>query len=93
VSARFRDGTTGPAPTGSFPKCAGPCSNLERDFRRRRQGPRKRPEDDISEQRPEFGDYHARELAAKTAFLLASSQSRVSEDWVVGAPGIEPVTR
>jgi hypothetical protein len=24
----------------------------------------------------EFGDYHARELAAKTAFLLASSQSR-----------------
>jgi hypothetical protein len=42
--------------------------------------PRKRPEDDISEQRPEFGDYRAPEMAAKTAFLLASCQLRVSED-------------
>jgi hypothetical protein len=25
-------------------------------------------------------------MAAKTAFLLASCQSRVSEDWMVGAP-------
>jgi hypothetical protein len=33
---------------------------LERDFCRRRQTPRKRPEDDISERRPEFGDYRAR---------------------------------
>ena len=28
----------------------------------------------------------------KTAFLLASYQLRVSEDWVVGTAGIEPVT-
>src|SRR6516225_9740965 len=34
-----------------------------------------------------------REMAAKTAFLLANYQSRVSEDWVVGAPGLEPGTR
>ena len=26
--------------------------------------------DDISEQRPEFGDWRAREMAAKTAFVL-----------------------
>jgi len=32
-------------------------------------------------------------MAAKTAFLLASYQLRVSEDWVVGAPGLEPGTR
>jgi hypothetical protein len=30
-------------------------------------------------------------MAAKTAFLLASCQLRVSEDWVVGKPGLEPV--
>ena len=48
----------------------GPYSSLERDFRRRRLAPRKRPKDDISEQRPEFGDWRAREMAAKTAFVL-----------------------
>ena len=42
---------------------------------------------------PEIGDYHTREMAAKTAFLLASYQLRVSEDWVVGVPGLEPGTR
>jgi hypothetical protein len=31
-------------------------------------------------------------MAAKTAFLLASRQLQVSEDWVVGLTGIEPVT-
>jgi hypothetical protein len=60
-----------------------PNSSLERDFRHRRQAPRKRPEDNISEQRPELGDYRALEMAAKTAFLLASCQLRVSQDWVV----------
>jgi hypothetical protein len=48
-----------------------PYSSLERDFWRQRQPPRMRPEDDISEQRPEFGDYRAREMAAETAFVLA----------------------
>jgi hypothetical protein len=42
-----------------------------------------RPEDDVSEQRLEIGDHHAREMAAKTPFPLASYQLRVSEDWVV----------
>jgi hypothetical protein len=70
-----------------------PYSSLERDFRRRRQAPRKRPEDDISEQRPEIGDHHAREMAAKKAFLFASYQLRVSEDWVVAdAVTCEPVS-
>ena len=36
------------------------------------------PEDDFSAQRPEIGDNHAREMAAKMAFLLASYQLRVS---------------
>ena len=48
--------------------------------------------DDVSQQGPEIGDHNARELAAKTALLLASYQSRVSEDWMVGTAGIEPVT-
>ena len=70
-----------------------PYLSLERDFRRRRQPPRKQPEDDISERGPEFGDYRAREMAAKTAFVLAGFNIQVSEDWVVGAPGLEPRTR
>jgi hypothetical protein len=56
---------------------------LERDFCRRRQAPQKEPEADVSKQRPEIGDYHAQNSAAKAAFLLASYQLRVSEDWVV----------
>jgi hypothetical protein len=48
--------------------------------------------DDVSKQRPEIGDRHSREMAAKTAFLLASRQSRVSADCLVGTTGIEPVT-
>jgi hypothetical protein len=55
----------------------------ERDFARRRLTRQKGPEDDIAAQRPEIGDHDAREMAAKTAFLLASYQLRVSEDWVV----------
>jgi hypothetical protein len=43
----------------------------------------KGPEGDVSAQRPEIGYHHTREMAAKTAFLLASCQLRVSEDWVV----------
>jgi hypothetical protein len=31
-------------------------------------------------------------MAAKAGFLLARCQLRVSEDWVVGTTGIEPVT-
>jgi hypothetical protein len=59
------------------------------------------PEDDVSAQRPEIGDHHTREIAAKTAFLPASYQLRVSEDWVVETerlelaahqPVIEPVS-
>ena len=49
--------------------------------------------DDVSKRRPEIGDHDAREMAAKTAFLLASCQLRVSEDWVVGAPGLVRGTR
>ena len=41
------------------------------------------PEGDVSARRPEIGDHHTREMAAKTAFLLASYELRVSEDWVV----------
>jgi hypothetical protein len=63
-----------------------PSSSLERDFCRRRQTRQKGPEHDISAQRPEIGDYHVREMAAKTAFLLTNCQLRVSEDWVVGEP-------
>src|SRR5262249_24531728 len=50
---------------------------------RRRRARQKGPEDDISAQRPEIGDHYVREMAAKTAFLLASGQLRVSEDCVV----------
>jgi hypothetical protein len=52
-------------------------------FCRRRLARQKGPEGDVSAQRPEIGDNHTREMAAKTAFLLASYQLRVSEDWVV----------
>src|SRR6516162_5514201 len=68
-------------------------SSLERDFCRRRQTGKKGARGDVSKQRPEIGDHDAREMAAKTALLLASYQLRVSEDWVVGAPGLEPGTR
>ena len=68
-------------------------SSLERDFYRRRQTRKKGARGDVSKQRPEIGDHDAREMAAKTAFLLASYQLQVSEDWVVGAPGLEPGTR
>jgi hypothetical protein len=61
----------------------------ERDFCRRRLARRKRLKDDISAQRPEIGDHDVREMAAKTAFLLASCQLRVSEDWVVETVDIE----
>src|SRR6516162_6427606 len=67
--------------------------SLERDFCRRRRPRQKGPEDPISAQRPEIGDHHTREMAVKTAFLLASYQLRVSGDWVVGPPGLEPGTR
>ena len=60
-----------------------PSPSLERDFCRRRQARQKRPEDDISEQRPEIGDHESREMAAKAAFLLAGLDELVSEDWVV----------
>ena len=56
-------------------------------------GGRKRLRDDISAQRLEIGDRPARKMAAKTAFVLEGSNTRVSEDWVVGAPGLEPGTR
>ena len=32
-------------------------------------------------------------MAAKVAFLLAGFEVLVSEDWVVGTTGIEPVTQ
>ena len=69
-----------------------PYSSLERDFCRRRLARQKGPEDDVSAQRPAIGGHHMREMAAKRAFLLASYQLRVSEDWVVGQPGLEPGT-
>jgi len=61
----------------------------ERDFCRRRLARQKGPEVVVSAQRPEIGDHHAPEMAAKTAFLLASYQLRVSEDWVVETVDIE----
>ena len=47
-----------------------PCRQ-ERDFCRWRLARRKRLRDDISAQRPEIGDHHAREMAAKARFVLA----------------------
>jgi len=47
-------------------------SKLERDFCRWRLARQKGPEDDISAQRPEIGDHHAREMAAKAAFPAPS---------------------
>ena len=49
----------------------GLASTWERDFARRRLTRQKEPEDDIAAQRPEIGDRHAREMAAKAAFVLA----------------------
>ena len=66
-----------------------PSSSLERDVCRRRLARPKGPEDDLSAQRPQIGDHHAREMAAKMAFLLASHRLRVSEDWVVETVDIE----
>ena len=70
-------------------------SSLERDFCRQRQTRQKGPQDEISAQRSEIRHHHTREMAAKAAFLLASCQLRVSEDWVVadavrGEPVSEP---
>ena len=50
---------------------------------------------DVSKQRPEIGDHDAREMAAKTAFVLSGLNIQVSEDWVVadavrGEPVSEP---
>jgi hypothetical protein len=70
-----------------------PCSSLERDFCRQRLAHQNGPEDDVSAQRPAIGDHHAREMAAKAAFLLASYQLRVSGDWVVAdAAPAKPVS-
>jgi hypothetical protein len=69
-----------------------PFSSLERDFCRRRLARQKGPEDDLSARRPGIGDHHTREMAAKAAFLPASCHLRVSGDWVVGEPGLEPGT-
>jgi hypothetical protein len=51
-----------------------PSSSLEQDFCRQRLARQKRLEDDVSAQRPEIGDHHTREMAAKRAFLRASYQ-------------------
>jgi hypothetical protein len=96
AGSRWRACASGFSQEGEWPgpfERRGPYSSLERDFRRLRLAPRKRPKGDISEQRPEFGDWRAREMAAKTAFVLEGFNIRVSEDWVVGAPGLEPGTR
>ena len=42
--------------------------------------PKRGSEDGVSAQRPEIGDHDTRVMAAKTAFLLASYQLRVSMD-------------
>src|SRR6516164_7038743 len=70
-------------------------SSLERDFYRRRQMRKKGARGDVSKQRPEIGDHDAREMAAKTAFVLSGLNIQVSEDWVVadavrGEPVSEP---
>jgi hypothetical protein len=44
-------------------------------------------------QRPDIEDHRTREMAVKMVFLLASYLPRVSEDWVVGVPGLELGTR
>ena len=85
VTAKLASGT------GFLPPIA--ALSLERDFCRRRLARQKGPEGDVSAQRPEIADYLAREMAAKATVLLASCQSRVSEDWVVvGAVSCEPVS-
>jgi hypothetical protein len=45
-----------------------PSSSLERDFCPRRLARQKGPEDDVSAQRPEIGDHHMQEMAAKNGF-------------------------
>ena len=55
-----------------------PYSSLERDFCRRRQTPRKRREDNISAQRPEIGDHHAREMAVGAQFGRVQASAKVS---------------
>jgi len=86
----LRDLRTRIPDAGKIRRASPPSSSLERDFCRRRLARQKGPEDDVSAQRPEIGDHHMREMAAKTAFLLASYQLRVSGDC---APGLEPRTR
>ena len=63
--------------------------SLERDFCRWRLARQEGPEDEISARRSEIGDHHAREMAAKAAFLLACVNIRVSEDCVVETRWIE----
>jgi hypothetical protein len=62
-----------------------PLFEFGTEFFRQRQTRQKGSEDGVSAQRPEIGDHHTREMAAKTAFLLVLL--RVSEDWVVRLQG------
>jgi hypothetical protein len=73
AGSRWRACASGFSQEGEWPwpiRAARALFEFGTDFRRRRLAPRKRPKDDISEQRPEFGDWRAREMAAKTAFVL-----------------------
>jgi hypothetical protein len=77
---------------GSRPQ-SGLASYQERDFQCRRQAPQRHPRDGNCQQRPDPGYKKWREMAGKSASLLARSKVQVSEDWMVGAPGLEPGTR
>jgi hypothetical protein len=70
-------------PKNSFPPSLSCRAEFGTGFLPPETGVPKGPEVDISAQRAEIGDHHTREMAAKTAFLFASYQLRVSEDWVV----------
>ena len=63
-------------------------SSLERDFRRRRLARQKGLEDDLSAQRPEIGDHHTREMAAKTAIPLAGCQARVWDPLIIAETAV-----
>jgi hypothetical protein len=63
-----------------------PVRRRERDFRQRRQAPRKPLRDGNCPQRPKVDQRKSREMAAKAAFLLAGSNIQVSEVCLVGVP-------
>ena len=70
-----------------------PGSRRERDFCRRRQRRRKHRRDRNSSAETEKWLDEIARRGANVAFVRINETAWVSEDWVVGAPGLEPGTR